>query len=44
LQTALTSGRSAEELGPSPAERDIAALWRHVRLQLFSGHPKLLRA
>ena len=30
MQTALASGRSAEEFGPSPAERDIAALWRSV--------------
>jgi chromosome partitioning protein len=30
MQTALASGRSAEEFGPSPAERDIAALWRCV--------------
>jgi chromosome partitioning protein len=30
MQTALATGRSAEEFGPSPAERDIAALWRSV--------------
>jgi chromosome partitioning protein len=30
FQSALTSGRSAEELGPSPAASEIAALWRHV--------------
>ena len=44
LQSALTLGRSAEEYGPSPAERDIAALWRNVRLQIFSEHPMLRRA
>jgi chromosome partitioning protein len=30
LQSALASGRSVEEYGPSPAADDIAALWRHV--------------
>jgi chromosome partitioning protein len=44
MQTALTSGRSAEEFGPSPAERDIAALWRHVRMRLVTEHPMLRRA
>jgi chromosome partitioning protein len=44
MQTALASGRSVEELGPSPAERDMAALWRHVRLAIFTEHPMLRRA
>lgn len=44
MQTALTAGRSAEEYGPSPAERDMAALWRHVRMELFTEHPMLRRA
>jgi chromosome partitioning protein len=44
LQTALANGRSVEEYGPSPAERDMAALWRHVRLAVFTEHPMLRRA
>jgi chromosome partitioning protein len=44
LQTALTSGRSVEELGPSRGERDMAALWRHVRMAIFTEHPMLRRA
>lgn len=30
LQSALASGRSAEEFGETPAGNEIAALWRHV--------------
>ncbi len=44
LQTALANGRSVEEYGPSPAEHDMAALWRHVRLAVFTEHPMLRRA
>jgi chromosome partitioning protein len=44
MQTALTAGRSVEEYGPSRGERDMAALWRHVRLQIFTEHPMLRRA
>ncbi len=44
MQTALASGRSVEEYGPSRAEQDMAALWRHVRLELFTEHPMLRRA
>jgi chromosome partitioning protein len=44
MQTALTAGRSVEEFGPSRAEHDMAALWRHVRLQIFTEHPMLRRA
>jgi chromosome partitioning protein len=44
MQTALASGRSVEEYGPSPAEHDMAALWRHVRLAIFTEHPMLRRA
>jgi chromosome partitioning protein len=29
-QTAVARGRSVEELGPSPAADEVAALWRHV--------------
>ena len=41
LQTALATGRSVEELGPSRAADDIAALWRHVRMAIFTEHPML---
>jgi chromosome partitioning protein len=41
MQSALASGRSAEEFGPSPAEQDMAALWRHLN-QLIA-EPSLLR-
>jgi chromosome partitioning protein len=44
MQTALSSGRSVEEYGASAAERDLAALWRHVRLAIFAEHPMLRRA
>lgn len=44
LQTALAAGRSVEEYGPSPAEHDMAALWRHVRLAIFAENPMLRRA
>ena len=44
MQTALASGRSVEEYGPSPAEHDMAALWRHIRLAIFTEHPTLRRA
>lgn len=44
MQTALANGRSVEEYGPSPAEHDMAALWRHVRLEIFAEHPMLRRA
>jgi chromosome partitioning protein len=44
MQTALAAGRSVEEYGPSPAEHDMAALWRHVRLAIFAEHPMLRRA
>ncbi len=44
MQTALTAGRSVEEYGPSRAEQDMAALWRNVRLQIFTEHPMLRRA
>ena len=44
MQTALAAGRSVEEYGPSRAEADIAALWRHIRLQIFTEHPMLRRA
>jgi chromosome partitioning protein len=44
MQTALAGGRSVEEYGPSPAEHDMAALWRHVRLEVFTEHPMLRRA
>jgi chromosome partitioning protein len=43
LQLALASGRSAEELGPSAAADEIAALWRHVGKAL-AGNARLLRA
>jgi chromosome partitioning protein len=36
LQSALASGRSVEEYGPSPAAEEIAALWRHVALAVTS--------
>lgn len=32
LQSALATGRSVEEFGPSPAEEEMAALWRYVNL------------
>jgi len=41
MQTALASGRSAEEFGPSPAERDIAALWRCLNEAI--AEPTLLK-
>ena len=44
LQTALASGRSVEEYGPSRGAQDIAALWRHVRMEIFTEHPMLRRA
>jgi chromosome partitioning protein len=44
MQTALTAGRSVEEYGRSRAEQDMAALWRHVRLAIFTEHPMLRRA
>lgn len=44
MQTALTAGRSVEEFGRSRAEQDMAALWRHVRLAIFTEHPMLRRA
>jgi chromosome partitioning protein len=30
FQTVLASGRSVEEVGPSPAAEEIAALWRYI--------------
>jgi chromosome partitioning protein len=42
MQTALATGRSVEEFGPSPAERDIAALWRCANATVVE--PTLLRA
>ena len=44
MQNALTAGRSVEEYGPSRAEQDMAALWRNVRLEIFTEHPMLRRA
>jgi chromosome partitioning protein len=43
LQSALASGRSAEEYGDSPAAREIAELWGHVRDGVFDK-PRRLRA
>jgi chromosome partitioning protein len=43
FQSALTGGRSAEELGPSPAADEIAQLWRHVALAV-SDDARLKRA
>jgi len=43
LQSALASGRSVEEFGPSPAADEIAALWRQVALTV-AGEARLLRA
>jgi chromosome partitioning protein len=43
FQLALATGRSAEELGPSPAADEIAALWRHVA-RLISYDSRLRRA
>jgi chromosome partitioning protein len=43
MQTSLATGRSAEEFGPSPAERDIAALWRSVS-ELVAEPTQLKRA
>jgi chromosome partitioning protein len=43
MQTCVASGRSAEEYGPSPAEQDIAALWRHVTARMAES-PALKRA
>ena len=43
LQSALASGRSAEEFGDSPAEQEIAALWRHVS-DAISDKVRRLRA
>jgi chromosome partitioning protein len=44
MQTALANGRSVEQYGPSLAERDMAALWRYVRLEIFAEHAMLRRA
>jgi chromosome partitioning protein len=41
MQTCIASGRSAEEYGPSPAEQDVAALWRHVNARM--AEPPLLK-
>jgi chromosome partitioning protein len=43
LQSALASGRSVEEYGPSPAADEIAALWRHVAIAA-AGEARLMRA
>ncbi|HEY1752756.1 MAG TPA: ParA family protein [Caulobacteraceae bacterium] len=43
LQTALATGRSAEEYGPSPAAAEIAALWRYLNL-LMAEPTQLKRA
>jgi len=36
-QSALGSGKSAEELGASPAADETAALWRHVERFVADG-------
>ena len=41
LQSALATGRSVEEYGPSPAEEEMAALWRY--LNLLMAEPTLLK-
>jgi chromosome partitioning protein len=41
MQSALASGRSIEEYGPSVGEAEMAALWRH--LNLLVAEPTLLR-
>jgi len=43
MQICVARGRSAEEYGPSPAEQDIASLWRHVN-SLMAEPPVLKRA
>jgi chromosome partitioning protein len=42
-QSAVASGRSVEELGPSPAAEETAALWEHVE-RLLTKEPQKPRA